>query len=173
MIGYFAPGYPDELLYSICARTFDRLQPSSKRQYLESLFGENTATAIFDLPGHLETFVANLPMGNNPTINGLIAQNTLLPLYRPFIPEDRVIQICNDMKRGSGNEIHMRSGVMAGKVNRQNDFCFCQLCVEEDKNQYGECYWHRSHQAPGVLVCYRHNIWLDKVTLVLTRFGGG
>ena len=37
---------------------------------------------------------------------------------------------------------------------------FCPLCLEEDRNQYGEAYWHRHHQIPGVLVCLKHGVAL-------------
>ena len=37
---------------------------------------------------------------------------------------------------------------------------FCPLCLEEDRNQYGEAYWHLHHQIPGVLVCLKHDIAL-------------
>src|SRR5207248_8301428 len=33
---------------------------------------------------------------------------------------------------------------------------FCPKCVAEDRQNFGECYWHRVHQVPGVLVCPAH-----------------
>ena len=32
----------------------------------------------------------------------------------------------------------------------------CRLCVKEDVERWGESYWHRAHNLPGVLVCHRH-----------------
>ncbi len=34
---------------------------------------------------------------------------------------------------------------------------FCPACIEEDTQKYGEPYWHRMHQVPGVLVCTIHS----------------
>ena len=33
---------------------------------------------------------------------------------------------------------------------------FCPACLTEDLSKYGEAYWHRLHQAPGVMVCPVH-----------------
>jgi hypothetical protein len=30
------------------------------------------------------------------------------------------------------------------------------MCVEQDRRQYGETYWHRSHQLPGIELCPEH-----------------
>ena len=44
---------------------------------------------------------------------------------------------------------------------------FCPLCLEEDRNKYGEAYWHRHHQIPGILVCLKHEIaLLDSQVLI-------
>ncbi len=41
-------------------------------------------------------------------------------------------------------------------------------CVEEDRAEYGECYWHRLHQIPGVEVCPKHKTFLEE-SAVRTR----
>lgn len=37
---------------------------------------------------------------------------------------------------------------------------FCPECYAEEIRKYGESYWHRIHQTPGVLVCAKHNCQL-------------
>lgn len=34
------------------------------------------------------------------------------------------------------------------------------MCLIEDTQKYGEPYWHRMHQIPGVLVCPTHGFVL-------------
>ncbi len=46
---------------------------------------------------------------------------------------------------------------------------YCRLCAAEDANQWGEPYWRRVHQCPGVLVCPRHAIWLVSSPVDLSR----
>lgn len=33
---------------------------------------------------------------------------------------------------------------------------FCPMCVKEDRENYGETYWHRSHQVRNMRVCTKH-----------------
>jgi hypothetical protein len=42
---------------------------------------------------------------------------------------------------------------------------FCPACIIEDKKRWGESYWRRSHNLPGVLVCLVHNRVLTQTQL--------
>lgn len=33
---------------------------------------------------------------------------------------------------------------------------YCAACTREDRHRWGESYWHRAHNLPGVLLCLRH-----------------
>lgn len=35
------------------------------------------------------------------------------------------------------------------------------MCATEDRRRFGECYWHRVHQVPGVEVCPIHEVSLE------------
>jgi hypothetical protein len=50
---------------------------------------------------------------------------------------------------------------------------YCLYCAEEDKNEFGETYWHRLHQLPGVLVCPDHLCFLENTSLKWKRGIGG
>ena len=50
---------------------------------------------------------------------------------------------------------------MASSVTTPRYFRFCPLCLKEDLQEYGEAYWHRLHQTPGVLACPVHAIPLS------------
>ena len=39
---------------------------------------------------------------------------------------------------------------------------FCPACFENDISRYGEAYWHRTHQIPGILVCLEHKTLLHE-----------
>jgi len=62
------------------------------------------------------------------------------------------------MKGENGGSIYTRTGIMASSIVLNQYFKFCPACTEEDKLQYGELYWHRVHQIPGVLVCPKHYV---------------
>src|SRR3546814_18116907 len=37
---------------------------------------------------------------------------------------------------------------------------YCQACVADDRLAFGDAYWHREHQLPGVIVCNSHGCQL-------------
>ena len=39
---------------------------------------------------------------------------------------------------------------------------YCPLCVQEDRDKYGEAYWHRKHQIRNMLVCPKHHSYLEE-----------
>jgi len=161
MIGHFPEPYPDELLYSLCARFGDRMQYPSKWAVMRDLFGKGTATAIVDLPSRLGFFADVLPPRHPcKAVDRVIDDHTLLPFYGPFQPVERLGRIREDMLGSKGPRIYARAGLTPSPVQRPTWLRFCPLCVEGDRKRFGECYWHRIHQVPGVEVCPVHEVFL-------------
>jgi len=158
MIGCFPNPYPDELLYSVCARFHDRVQYPNKKNTMRELFGDEAAIATVGLPSNLATLVSALPPGSPYTVKRLIENHTLFPFFAPFLASQQAQQLWADMEGERGPAIHMRSGVMASTVQPPEWLRFCPLCAEQDKQRFGEFYWHRLHQLPGVEVCPEHQV---------------
>jgi len=93
------------------------------------------------------------------TVERFIDNHTLLPFYSPFCPRMRVEQVREDMGGNNPVGVHGRLGILA--IPRPNQLRFCPLCAQEDKKQFGESYWHRLHQLPGVEVCPTHAVFLE------------
>lgn len=162
MLSFFPVPYPDELLYSTLARYHVRSGNISAKATLEELFGRTTASAVFDLPCNLDTLVKNLPKCWGYKTADFIYDHTLYPLYAPFMPAQRSDQILEAMRGDTGGTIHTQTGIMASAIKENRYFKFCPKCSMEDKAKYGELYWHRLHQVPGVLICPLHKqILLD------------
>ncbi len=159
MIGLFPEPYPDELLYSVCARFSDRVQYPGSSSVMRELFGTKNAVAVVDLPSRLGHLVAVLPPGHRYTVERLIDDHTLLPFYSPFCPPERINFVREDMLGTNGSRIHGRLGILVSK--RPEWLQFCPLCVQSDLRQFGEPYWHRLHQVPGVEVCPVHAVFLE------------
>jgi hypothetical protein len=147
--GFPAP-YEEELFYSTCARFAKIVDYPSGRMVVQQLFGTTNATAITDLPSYLAHFVGHLTSGYLYTVNRIISEQTLMPFYIPFLPPERVNALRYDMAAGTGMGIHMRAGIMASRIRQPEHLRLCPECVVADRNRYGECYWHRVHQVPGV-----------------------
>jgi Tn7-like transposition protein D/TniQ len=158
MIGNWPDPFPDELFYSICARYSERIRYSSRRFVVAELFGTSQAMACVSLPSHLGYLVSQLPPNSKYDLDCIINQHTLLPYFAPFLPPERYTRLHQDMSSDNGPALHMRAGLMASRVPLPQWLCFCPQCVEEDRRKFGECYWHRIHQAPGVEICPLHRV---------------
>lgn len=107
------------------------------------------------MPSGMDTLAKKIPLNLNSY--ELIRDYTLFPYYSAFQSEDRVNSILNAMRDdGKGGSIHTMAGIMASSLNPPAFLRFCLNCVIEDGEKFGELYWHRSHQMPGVILCPKH-----------------
>jgi len=157
---FFPTPYPDELLYSVLARYHLRSGNISFKATMEDAFGTKNATAVVELPSNINALISNLPLNTEYTADYLIDNHTLFPFYTAFLPPKRTQWVRNNMMKRNGKGIYGKTGIMASSVVSNHYFRFCPLCNEEDKERYGELYWHRIHQIPGVLVCPKHQVML-------------
>src|SRR5437764_11113955 len=102
VLGFFPDPYPDELIYSACARYSDRMRFPSKSCAVREWFGKN-ATAVVDLPGRLRILISQLPPGHHYNLDRLLEKHTLLPFYSPFIPPKRLQDAKQDMQNPGAN----------------------------------------------------------------------
>jgi len=66
------------------------------------------------------------------------------------------------MKGGkSFNRAKGRIGATTSSIKTPIWLRFCPVCAEEDKAQFGERYWHRIHQIPGIELCSVHAVFLE------------
>ncbi len=165
MILCFPDPYPDELLYSICARFSDRKGYPTEDAVVRELFGTHTVKAVVDLPSHLGRLISALPPETSYTVDDLIDDHTLLPFYGPFLPPERLRRLRNDMSGDNGPGVHMRIGIVGCPIPLPIWLRFCPLCIVEDIKHFGECYWHRVHQVPGVEVCPVHEVFLQNSSI--------
>ena len=161
MIGFFLDPYPEEILYSAIARNAVALNYPNLRSVGVTYFGDPHAIATIMLPCRLEHLVTHLPPNTGHIADTLIDKHTLLPFFAPFLPPTRVTQLRDDMCSAKGMGVHMRAGLMASTVHSPNTLRFCPTCAAEDREQYGEWFWHRQHQVPGVHLCSKHHVWLE------------
>lgn len=158
MLAFFPHPYPDEILYSVFARYHCWSGNISAKETLKELFGSTTVSAVVDLPSHLQALIDRMPAGACYTARELIVNHTMFPFYAPFMPDNRAENVFNAMCSNKGNSIHLETGIVAGKILVPSFLRFCPQCIQDDKEKWGEAYWHRVHQIPGVMVCPIHGV---------------
>ncbi len=162
MLAYFPTPYPDELLLSVLARLADTMQYPRPSDLSRAIYGKDVKSIAADLPNRLDDLVTALPSGHTLTVDQLIDEHTLYPFYQPFLPEKRAKKVRKLMR---GNKI--RTGIYSSiaifsQLGPMPKFLrFCPECVQEDRRLYGQCYWHRLHQVPGVYICPDHQTTLQ------------
>ncbi len=166
---FFPTPYPDELLYSVCARYRKRTGDPSPKNLLQDLFGKNNVLASVDLPSHIGALVARLPVGSKITADRLVMEHTMYPFYSAFLPPQQAEAVFLAMVGGSGNSVYTRAGVMASSIRSATHFRYCPICFQEDLARHGELYWHRMHQIPGWDVCVKHGTWLNDSKVALRQ----
>ncbi|MCG6359390.1 TnsD family transposase [Vibrio fluvialis] len=162
MLPYFPVPYKDELLYSCIARYGCHTgQAQNQKAVVRDVWGTDTAVAIPDLPSHLQDFIDNVGAVWQTSINELIAQFTLAPLYFPFLSAQQTRDVIFSMGSKDGGKIHSRVGIVASCVPIPAYFRYCPQCFEEQLAELGEPYWRRMHQLPGIDVCIVHRCKLE------------
>lgn len=157
MLAYFPVAYPDELLYSLIARyAIHTGQLENQKAVLKDIFGSPSAVAIPDLPSHLNSFRRRVAQIWQCTTIEIIKRHTLAPIYLPFLRPKQAKLIIKSMSSDYGGNIHTRCGLTASSVPQPIFFRYCPLCVEAQYKHWGEPYWQRSHQLPGIGICNQH-----------------
>lgn len=158
----FPQPFPDELLYSLAVR-YHRLSANhSYRRTSQDLFGVYSRTCGSILPCCLGTLSKELAWAYS--VNELINNFTLFPLYEPFLSEAKRGAARIAMAGDSGTGLKMSLGLTASGFLKHASFRYCESCVTEDSRNCGSAYWHRIHQAMGSCVCPLHGKALRAIT---------
>lgn len=162
MLSHFPTPRPDELLYSILGRYHNWSRNKSYSNTIEDVFGKNKLAAVVDFPIGLKNLCGQLSLGTSITPERLIQNNTLFPLFRPFLSKERVrrIERCLIMGGREGNKVHASIGIGRSNQLFSNFLRYCPVCYKTDIENFGEAFWHRSHQIDAVKLCALHSVHL-------------
>ncbi len=155
MLNFPVP-YPNELIYSTVARTRTYLGISSPKQLLDEVYGDRKVIATMDLPCHLQAISNQLKRTGRYSVDELVYQHTLFPLYAPFVSEDHRVRALKMMAASSQGAVHLMLGVAASRVKSVHGFRYCAACVQQQLKMHGECFWSREWYFPGLGVCPDH-----------------
>ena len=159
------PPLPDETLYSILSRCFYYSERTATKNMLSNIFGSHSLSFRALNLDHLFSMAKNIQL--NLTVESLAANHTFINYYRPFIDTRKLQKIVNGIFWGNANVSATIGNCRLIKSNR-NYLNYCNRCAIQDQRAYGVAYWHRSHQLPGVSVCYKHGIRLNDLTAMQT-----
>ncbi len=158
MIAYFPDPYPDEILYSVLARYQDYTGISSYDMAKDLNDHQRFGWTLW--PTRIERILSALPPGHRYSSESIIWTTTLLPYIAPFVDLRTVKSYVDTMAGDGARQTTMTHIGGSGRVWRQT-WQYCPDCMQSDTIKFGEPYWHRVHQLPGVFVCPNHAVYLE------------
>lgn len=141
--------YTDEILYSVIARWQLRSGIFEMAEISTRLFGQSSYTLSIAMPTRLHRLKNYLPLP--VTLDEVVFRHTLYPYYSTFTMPGHKAMIQKDMLDPNARKFWTKIAEPSAGLS-----C-CPVCLSEDMRKFGEPYWHRIHQLPGVLVCPMHN----------------
>jgi len=166
VIGFMPDFYPDELVYSLLARYYQR---SGYLAYIHAARDLYTVPTIrpdmyFIDPMREEAWKL-ITKGTSP--DAVILEHTMVPAYARFLPVEARQEALRQMCRMEGQPYAMLK-VTHRRQERTRYLRFCPVCAEQDREINGETYWHRSAQIQGIDVCPEHGCYLCDSELVVS-----
>lgn len=158
MIAYFPEIYPDELVYSWFCRCYVHSGYNTHKAVLEELLYKKCNNPSKEFLGHLNSDTQRQIQKIYP-IKNLILEHTMFSQYGRFIPLEQKKKAMYHLEFDFCDTHHLFT--ILPREETDLFMKYCPLCANEDRQQYGETYWHRKHQIRGVTVCYKHGCMLE------------
>ncbi|MBE5967940.1 MAG: hypothetical protein E7255_13415 [Lachnospiraceae bacterium] len=152
MLTFFPKPYPDELLYSIIARYHIWSGNDSYSDTMEQLFDYRLERFTILIPKHLPR-LAEKTSEFGLDYETLLYQHTMFPLATCFFSKSSFDNILENTKNIDQNE---KSYSLCNQNLIPKYLRYCPFCIRDDRDNFGEAYWHRKHQSYGVEMCDKH-----------------
>lgn len=166
MITYFPTAYPDELLYSRLARYYTKSGYMAYTFAAEELFVSKTIRPDMDFINSY-TSDAIQAITKNIAMEAVIEKHTMFPCYGRFLPIERRQKAFQALVSMTGN-YHNLLPIPQNKNGKVRCLRYCPVCAANDREQYGEAYWHRIHQLIGIHVCPVHRCYLMDSSVMIS-----
>lgn len=118
-------------------------------------------------PQNLNTFISNFPPTTKLSIDEIILRHTMYPFYTCFLSKQESKKVYLGMAEGCGKSIENLVGIAGSKVKPHSYLRYCPLCFAKDMNEFGESYWRRLPQVPGVLYCPEHQVLYKNSNVII------
>lgn len=153
MIVYMPTIYPDELVYSWFCRYYVHSGCFSHKMALQELYCKKSDYLSKEFIGNLNK-EAMEQIDKIYSLDRLVLDHTMYPQYARFIPLTEKKEALYRLGRDSCDVHHLFPVLPRNDGERY--LRYCPLCVKEDRETYGEAYWHRKHQIRNMGICTRH-----------------
>ena len=153
MIVYMPMIYHDELVYSWFCRYYVHSGCLSHKMALKELYCKKSDYLSKEFIGNLNK-EAMEQIDKIYSLDKLVLYHTMYSQYARFIPLAEKKEALYRLGYDSC-DVHYLFPVLP-RNDGERYLRYCPLCVKEDRETYGEAYWHRKHQIRNMGICTRH-----------------
>lgn len=163
---YFPPIYPDELIYSWFARYSVYAGCIGSKMAISQLLYSTSNNPSIEFVGHLNES-AERQIEKIYSLDDLIINHTMFTQYARFLSGKEQKEALEKIKKYC--DPHKAVTILPRNKNEKY-LKYCPLCAKEDREKYGETFWHRKHQIRNVNVCPVHQCKLeDSIVAAITQ----
>ena len=166
MIAYFPTAYPDELLYSQLARYYTKSGYMAYAYAAEELYVSKIVRPDMEFV-NVFTPDALRMISKDMTMEDVVMKHTMFPYYGRFLPLERRQRAFHALVSMQGN-YHNLLPIPTRKSSSDRCLRYCPVCAEQDRQEHGETYWHRTHQMIGMVACSVHGCYLMDSSIVIS-----
>ena len=167
MIVFFPELYRDELIYSWIARYYVKSGHLTLTYALEDLYIHHYTKPDIEFLNELRPDALEV-MEKHCSLERLIKEHTMFASYGRFLPKERRQKAYEALLAMHGNF----NNLLAVPKNQRGTgryLKYCPVCAKEDREKYGEAYWHRMHQIQGIRICPQHRCYLMESGISMER----
>ena len=165
MISYLPPIYPDELVYSWFCRYYVHAGCFTHKMALDDILYSRHNNPSKEFIGHL-SLEAKEKIQAIYSLEKLVLDHTMFPQYARFLSLERKKSALHHLAHDFC-DAHQLFAVLP-RTESDRFLKYCPLCAEEDRQKFGETYWHRVHQIKNMVLCPIHRCLLEASSVTAT-----
>lgn len=148
------PVYPEEIWYSVMSRFVRDHGYANYKAMLTEVLGLKPDPVSIVFPRQMVGLARIFENHAICPANSFLERLTVIPYFFAFDPPNRTGSYSiSDLGRNPSALSHW----VARSPFRPLYLRFCASCANADIAAFGEAYWHRSHQLPGMYFCPEHS----------------
>lgn len=153
MIKYLSSIFPDESVYSYLCRLYVHSGFVWYRGFANEVLSRWNEYPEYNFINTLNKDFRNT-LECHISFERLVIEHSLFGYYARFLPLERRLRAFN---HAMSNEPFIHKFLPIPTDKKDYYIRYCPVCIEADRAQYGESYFHIFHQIPSVRVCALHN----------------
>ena len=156
MIAFFPDAYHDELLYSRICRYHIHSGNYCSAFTMDDMYCKRTVHPDMEFLNRFTPDALKWICGDGD-LQTVIMKQTMFPFYARFLPKERRLKALSSLLA----QEPLFYNYLAIPQTGARYLRYCPLCTSEDREKYGETFWHRTPQIQRIRVCPKHTCFLE------------